>query len=148
MANKIDLDKENIINSFNELGKTSNMLFDYIGKIAYMYNGIELDDEFEEKYTNYRDLLSQAISKFNVISFIKSYKVLKKLLDSVIDYSKNTLSNNIDYKLYLSRINDLNNNINELFVKYNNSIDTYMNRKQGFFSKKQEKEQFDKIILK
>ena len=113
-----------------------------------MYNGIELDDEFEEKYTNYRDLLSQAIGKFNVISFIKSYKVLKKLLDSVIDYSKNTLSNNIDYKLYLSRINDLNNNINELVVKYNNSIDTYMNRKQGLFSKKQEKEQFDKIILK
>lgn len=142
---KEELYKESINNSFITLSNNANKLFDYIGKIAYLVNDYILDNEYKEKYSLYRELLFESIKKKNIREFVRNFKVLRNILDIVIERSSNI--NNLDYKLYIDKVTELELLINKNIKEYNDYVYSYDKLKKGLFQKHKEKERFDLIAL-
>lgn len=142
---KEELYKESINNSFITLSNNANKLFDYIGKIAYLVNDYILDNEYKEKYSLYRELLFESIKKKNIREFVKNFKVLRNILDIVIERSSNI--NNLEYKLYIDKVTELELLINKNIKEYNDYVYSYDKLKKGLFQKHKEKERFDLIAL-
>lgn len=142
---KEELYKEAINNSFITLSNNANKLFDYIGKIAYLVNDYILDNEYKEKYSLYRELLFESIKKKNIREFVRNFKVLRNILDIVIERSSNI--NNLEYKLYIDKVTELELLINKNIKEYNDYVYSYDKLKKGLFQKHKEKERFDLIAL-
>lgn len=142
---KEELYKESINNSFITLSNNANKLFDYIGKIAYLVNDYILDNEYKEKYSLYRELLFESIKKKNIREFVRNFKVLRNILDIVIERSNNL--NNLEYKLYIDKVTELELLINKNIKEYNDYVYSYDKLKKGLFQKHKEKERFDLIAL-
>ena len=139
--------KESINLSFEFVSSLSNKLFDYISKISYLNDNYEMDNEYKEKYAFYRELLSNSIKKKDIREFVKSYKKLRMILDKVIDAIDNKRINDIEYRLVIDKVNELEILINNKISEYNNYVISYDNLKRGLFSRNKEKERFDLISL-